>query len=843
MNAAVSALAARRLGRFELQRELGRGAQATVWLAWDERLEREVAVKLLDVGSDSADAREWLHEARAVSRLNHPNIVPVFEAHEGQDRPYLVFEYVPGPTLALAQRTRQPRAREAREAVQLMLGILDALAAAHAQGLVHRDLKPSNVLLGEDGRPRVMDFGIAARVAQGDGRIVGTPGYISPEAAQGAAPSPAMDVFAAGVMLAELLAGMPMVRERDPWAALRRVVEADLVLPAEAGIEPALAAIAQRAMARDPAARYASASSLREALIEWLKPQALTQGESAAGESAAANPTLEFLLRRMRVKSDFPALGDAVLRVQRLANSERESVSALAEEILQDVALTNKLLRQVNSAHFAQSASGGVSTVSRAIALMGFAGVRNLALSLVLLDQMQDKQHAQQLKRDFVQSLMAGQIADALSDSARESEPSFIVAMFQNLGRLLASFYFPEEAEAIRRLCTPTALPGSNLAPPPDEATAARQVLGTSFDELGQGVAKAWGLPEGLRVAMRQPGGEIAVRALPRGPERQRWVAALANAAAQAIGQGAPEQLAARLELLSERYATALEIPARSLKQAVTSSQEKVRPLALAMGLPMAKVDPSAVVAAPAMPLGSAAPVHGRGPGSGTPPPSAAVPVPVHEPGSPLAAAAAAAADADAKTILLPPRQNPKPAAAPEVAAVVQALSSGIQDVTRSLMDERFKLNEVLQMVMETMWRALEFKRVVFCLRDPRSGALTGRLGLGEGAQALAPKFQIVLKPPAGQLPDLFAAVCLKQADTLISDARAGGVASRLPAWYVERVNGSAFLLLPMRHRDAPLGLLYADTDLPGLRLEEQQLNLLRTLRDQAVMAFRQAQR
>jgi serine/threonine protein kinase len=838
MNAVASAT--RRLGRFELQRELGRGAQATVWLAWDERLEREVAVKLLDVGSDSADAREWLHEARAVSRLNHPNIVPVFEAHEGQDRPYLVFEYVPGPTLALAQRTRQPRAREAREAVQLMLGILDALAAAHTQGMVHRDLKPSNVLLGEDGRPRVMDFGIAARVAQGDGRIVGTPGYISPEAAQGAAPSPAMDVFAAGVMLAELLAGTPMVRERDPWAALRRVVEADLVLPAEAGIEPALAAIVQRAMARDPAARHASASLLRDALIEWLKPQALTQGKSAAGESVAANPTLEFLLRRMRVKSDFPALGDAVLRVQRLANSERESVSALADEILQDVALTNKLLRQVNSAHFAQSASGGVSTVSRAIALMGFAGVRNLALSLVLLDQMQDKQHAQQLKRDFVQSLMAGQIADALSDSARESEPIFIVAMFQNLGRLLASFYFPEEAEAIRRLCTPTASPGSNLAPPPDEATAARQVLGTSFDELGQGVAKAWGLPEGLRVAMRQPGGEAPVRALPRGPERQRWVAALANAAAQAIGQGAQEQLSARLDVLSERYATALEISARSLKQAVTSSQEKVRPLALAMGLPMAKVDPSAVVPAPAMHPGSAVPVSARAAAAHQPLSGAALPASALEPVLPLASGPD---DADAKTLLLPPRENPRPAAAPEAAAVVQALSSGIQDVTRSLMDERFKLNEVLQMVMETMWRALHFRRVVFCLRDPRSGALTGRLGLGEGAQALAAKFQIVLKPPAGQLPDLFAAVCLKQADTLISDARAGGVASRLPPWYVERVNGASFLLLPMRHRDAPLGLLYADTDLPGLRLEEQQLNLLRTLRDQAVMAFRQAQR
>lgn len=181
----MSALAAplRRLGRFELLRELGRGAQARVWLAHDPRLDREVALKLLDPDADADAVSQWLHEARAVSRLTHPNIVPVFEAdaHEGQS--YLVFEFVDGPTLAAARRSRPTM--PAREAVQLLLGVLDALAAAHEQGIVHRDLKPSNILLGRDGRARVMDFGIAARTSQADGRIVGTAGYMSPEAARG----------------------------------------------------------------------------------------------------------------------------------------------------------------------------------------------------------------------------------------------------------------------------------------------------------------------------------------------------------------------------------------------------------------------------------------------------------------------------------------------------------------------------------------------------------------------------------------------------------------------------------------------------------------------------------
>ncbi|HEX4511137.1 MAG TPA: serine/threonine-protein kinase, partial [Burkholderiaceae bacterium] len=151
-----------RVGRFELRRELGRGAQATVWLAYDPRLQREVAVKVIDPQADAASVAEWLDEARAVGRLSHPNIVPVFEADQDGDGSFMVFEYVTGPTLAevLRRRGRLPQ----REAATLMRDILDAIATAHGQDIVHRDLKPSNILMDAQGRPRVMDFGIAARV-------------------------------------------------------------------------------------------------------------------------------------------------------------------------------------------------------------------------------------------------------------------------------------------------------------------------------------------------------------------------------------------------------------------------------------------------------------------------------------------------------------------------------------------------------------------------------------------------------------------------------------------------------------------------------------------------------
>ncbi|MEP6505420.1 MAG: serine/threonine-protein kinase, partial [Betaproteobacteria bacterium] len=143
----------RRVGRFELKGELGRGAQATVWLGYDPRLQREVAVKVINPGADATFVAQWLDEARAVSRLAHPNIVPVFEADQDGDVSFMVFEYVTGQTLTdlLRKRGKLPE----REAATLMRDVLDAVATAHAQGIVHRDLKPSNILMDAQGRPRV----------------------------------------------------------------------------------------------------------------------------------------------------------------------------------------------------------------------------------------------------------------------------------------------------------------------------------------------------------------------------------------------------------------------------------------------------------------------------------------------------------------------------------------------------------------------------------------------------------------------------------------------------------------------------------------------------------------
>ncbi|MDR2625636.1 MAG: serine/threonine protein kinase, partial [Zoogloeaceae bacterium] len=171
------------IGRFEILRELGRGSQSVVYLAYDPHLAREVAIKTLHFAHpDPQQNASLLEEARAVSKLAHPNIVTIFEAGEEEGDVFLVFEYVSGENLAMS--LRRHGALPPAKAASLMLEVLDAIGHAHEHGVIHRDLKPSNILIDESGRPKVMDFGIAAHVGQSKGNpmaFTGTPAYMSPE--------------------------------------------------------------------------------------------------------------------------------------------------------------------------------------------------------------------------------------------------------------------------------------------------------------------------------------------------------------------------------------------------------------------------------------------------------------------------------------------------------------------------------------------------------------------------------------------------------------------------------------------------------------------------------------
>jgi eukaryotic-like serine/threonine-protein kinase len=254
-------------GRYRLERPLGHGGMASVFLARDTELDRAVALKLLaeNLGGDESVRRRFVREARLAARLSHPNVVSVFDAGEDDGRPYIVMEYVDGENLAelLARRGRVPP----DEARGLALQAAQGLAHAHAAGLVHRDVKPQNLILGNDGVLKVADFGIA-RAAETTaltqaGTVLGTAAYLSPEQALGEEVTPATDVYSLGVVLYELLSGRPPFKvETLDDLAQRPEMEVAPVSELAPEVPRDLEDVVMRCLARNPAYRPRDGSAL-----------------------------------------------------------------------------------------------------------------------------------------------------------------------------------------------------------------------------------------------------------------------------------------------------------------------------------------------------------------------------------------------------------------------------------------------------------------------------------------------------------------------------------------------------------------------------------------------------
>ncbi|MEU9603112.1 protein kinase [Streptomyces sp. NPDC048057] len=247
-------------GRYRLVESIGRGGMGRVWRARDEVLHRVVAVKELTAGKYASDAdRIVLHartqkEARAAARITHPGVVTVHDVLEHDQRPWIVMQYVDGPSLAEA--AKEAEGLSALEAARIGLRVLRALGAAHAAGVLHRDVKPANVLLARDGNVLLTDFGIAA--IEGDstitrtGEIIGSIDYLAPERVRGADPGPASDLWSLGATLYAALEGQSPFRRTSPLSSMQAVVSEEPARPAHAGpLEPVIMAL----LAKDPEAR------------------------------------------------------------------------------------------------------------------------------------------------------------------------------------------------------------------------------------------------------------------------------------------------------------------------------------------------------------------------------------------------------------------------------------------------------------------------------------------------------------------------------------------------------------------------------------------------------------
>ena len=273
-------------GRYRLESKLGSGGMSTVYLARDETLQRWVAIKVMHREmSDQPDQLErFRREARAVAQLSHPNVVSVIDAGEDSGFPYIVFEYVEGETLKgrIDRLGRLPVDESVAYAIEIGRG----LAAAHAQRLIHRDVKPQNVLIDSDGRAKVTDFGIA-RSLESDGltktgRVLGTTDYVAPEQAMGRGMDARGDVYSLGVLLYEMLTGeVPFQADTLVGVAMKHVNEQ---MPNVQGPRPevssALAAVIERATAKDPEKRYPDMVAFLRDLEGALEVEVARSGRS-----------------------------------------------------------------------------------------------------------------------------------------------------------------------------------------------------------------------------------------------------------------------------------------------------------------------------------------------------------------------------------------------------------------------------------------------------------------------------------------------------------------------------------------------------------------------------------
>jgi serine/threonine protein kinase len=265
----MTSLIGQTLGQYQIIAQLGHGGMATVYKAYHPRLDRYVAVKVVHpmFTQDESFLARFEREAQIAARLDHPHIVPIYDFAEYQGQPYLVMKFIEGTTL---KSVLADRALPLADILKLMPPIADALDYAHRQGVLHRDIKPSNIIIDTAGVPYLTDFGLARMVKSGESSLshdllLGTPHYISPEQAQGRADITARaDQYSLGVVLYELITGQVPFSADTPLAVVHSHIHTPPPPPSaiNPAIPPAVDAVLMRALAKDPEARFESASAM-----------------------------------------------------------------------------------------------------------------------------------------------------------------------------------------------------------------------------------------------------------------------------------------------------------------------------------------------------------------------------------------------------------------------------------------------------------------------------------------------------------------------------------------------------------------------------------------------------
>lgn len=526
--------------------------------------------------------------------------------------------------------------------------------------------------------------------------------------------------------------------------------------------------------------------------------------------------TAQQLLSDISKVRDFPALSQVISEVNRISRSENSSTDELTEAILKDVALTNKLLRIVNSAVFSQFTDGRqINTVSRAIVILGYDIVRDTALALMLFEHLNNHAQAAELKGEAVESFFCGIIARALANRAGMSngEEVFICALLRNLGRMMCRLHFYERSKKVDRLIVEEGL---------SEAVASRRVFGMSFDRFGLAIGQMWHMPTELLQGMTPLPASASIKAPANDQQRMRIFASMALEMHAGMRDAPPEAMQDAIKAVSRKYEQAMHIPAKGLinllyesSQAMereahileidVHSSQLMRRLLASEDKPKSGEVKSGEVKPGAVKSGEDKVKSG---GDKAKSGEAA------ETGEEYLGEIAATSGGDDPTSLL---------------------IAGMQDLTSMMLGD-FNPTELLQVTAELLYRSGHFNHVLISTIAASGKELIGRIGFGHNAERMKKRMHL----PLHFSPDVFHAALSKNVDILISDTQADNIRDRIPAWHREHFGARSFLLLPINMGSRTVGLIYCDRQAESLTLPPQTLNLVKALRNQVALALRQ---
>ncbi len=509
---------------------------------------------------------------------------------------------------------------------------------------------------------------------------------------------------------------------------------------------------------------------------------------------------LEKALRRIRRTREFPAISKYVIEInQKLQDtSVHASASELANVILKDYALTNKLLKLVNSAFYGFVASK-VTTVTRAVVLLGHDNIRMAAISLVLFDHFKRRTTANELKEEIIRSFWCGLLAREIARTmpAIDSEEAFICGLLNRLGRLLTIYHMDHDYRKIQYHVTQQG---------EKEEQVVKRILGLSYRSLGMAVAKEWNFPESIY-------GSMASVSMDDLKDRRRRIdpllaiTAFTHSIARIVSDIEPARQRAAAEKLLQRYEHYIRLSFRQVKTMIGDCLERIHSHADALQF---DVHESVFLSKLCGAAGGAQ--------------------------VPDAMGSDAVSDSQASTAyqLMGEEDLKTPATEAAGQNAVEILMGGIQELSGSMVGS-FDLNDIALMSLEVLYRALDCNRAILFIHERQRNAMQARFGYGKGIQNIAGKIEFELSAS----DDLFNQAIAMDKDLVVEDARNPELYPLIPEWYRKAIDAQSFVFLPVTYKSVCVGALYADMESAGSLINPMEHRYVAMLRNQIVLAIK----